>query len=242
MTTNRIDVHHHYVPAELIDELDRVGIHHVAGQPLAPSTAPRLAAGDGPIRDRHGAAVGADTADLPRRVRVPARRPPDQRDRRRGGGGRSRALRSLLRAAAARCRRRARRDRLRPGRVARRRGHIAVEPRRRIPRRSAPRAGLRRARPPCLRRLRTPGRRPPLGISGADARTIPLRVRVRDHALGGQPDHRRNAQAAPEPPPGPCPCRRHRAVRAGSNSRPRRSCGACRAMGRRLPSGSCSAC
>lgn len=39
MTTNRIDVHHHYVPAELIDELDRVGIHHVAGQPLAPSTA-----------------------------------------------------------------------------------------------------------------------------------------------------------------------------------------------------------
>ena len=37
MTTNRIDVHHHYVPAELIEELDRVGIHHVGGQPLAPS-------------------------------------------------------------------------------------------------------------------------------------------------------------------------------------------------------------
>ena len=37
MTTNRIDVHHHYLPAELIEELDRVGIHHVGGQQLTPS-------------------------------------------------------------------------------------------------------------------------------------------------------------------------------------------------------------
>jgi len=36
MTANRIDVHHHYVPAEVVDELGRVGIHHVGGQPLAP--------------------------------------------------------------------------------------------------------------------------------------------------------------------------------------------------------------
>jgi 6-methylsalicylate decarboxylase len=37
MTTSRIDVHHHYLPAELIDELERVGIQHAGGQPLTPS-------------------------------------------------------------------------------------------------------------------------------------------------------------------------------------------------------------
>jgi 6-methylsalicylate decarboxylase len=37
MTRHRIDVHHHYLPAALIDELGRVGIDHVGGQPLAPS-------------------------------------------------------------------------------------------------------------------------------------------------------------------------------------------------------------
>jgi predicted TIM-barrel fold metal-dependent hydrolase len=37
VTAQRIDVHHHYVTAELVEELARAGIHHVGGQPLAPA-------------------------------------------------------------------------------------------------------------------------------------------------------------------------------------------------------------
>jgi hypothetical protein len=39
MAAHRIDVHHHYATAELVDELTRVGIHDVGGQPLKPQLA-----------------------------------------------------------------------------------------------------------------------------------------------------------------------------------------------------------
>lgn len=37
MSARRIDVHHHYLTDDLLDELGRLGIHHVGGQPLGPS-------------------------------------------------------------------------------------------------------------------------------------------------------------------------------------------------------------
>jgi 6-methylsalicylate decarboxylase len=37
VSARRIDVHHHYVTDDVVDELGRVGIHYVGGQPLAAS-------------------------------------------------------------------------------------------------------------------------------------------------------------------------------------------------------------
>jgi hypothetical protein len=37
VSARRIDVHHHYLTDDLLDELGRLGIHHVGGQPLGPS-------------------------------------------------------------------------------------------------------------------------------------------------------------------------------------------------------------
>jgi len=57
----RIDVHHHYFTEELVDELARVAIHHVGGQPLIP-TRPQDSL---PVMDRHEIATALLSVPVP---------------------------------------------------------------------------------------------------------------------------------------------------------------------------------
>jgi predicted TIM-barrel fold metal-dependent hydrolase len=68
MAAHRIDVHHHYATAELVDELTRVGIHDVGGQPLMASNPEDSLA----VMDRHDIAAALLSVPIPLTFRDPA--------------------------------------------------------------------------------------------------------------------------------------------------------------------------